>query len=136
VAWRVAEELSRAPLPNDVQVVACHQLAPELASQMSQTARVLFVDATATGAAGEIKLEEVKPGESVAPFSHALTPGALLALSRELYGNSPQAFMISISGANFDHGETLSPKVEAAFTRLLALLARLSRPEPSPVSVG
>ncbi|HUK26512.1 MAG TPA: hypothetical protein VLV49_18180 [Terriglobales bacterium] len=101
----------------------------EPASQMSQSAMVLFMDATAAGEAGEIKLQEVKAELPVVPFTHALSPGALLALSKELYGNTPPVFMISIGGENFEPGESLSPKAEAALTRVLALLAELTKPK-------
>ena len=138
LAWRVAEKLGSMGLPGDVEIITQHQLTPELASHVSQAARVLFIDASATAAAGEISWEEIRPVRSVvAPFSHQLSPAAVLNLSQELYGHSPQAFLISIGAENFEHGESLSPKVEAALTPLLTLLTDLIKPGlSSPVSAS
>ena len=121
VAWRVAEELARASM-EDIEVVAQHQLTPELAFAISRAEAVLFVDADAAASAGEIRCQEVTPRPSAVSLSHELSAAGLLSLSQKLYGKQPRASMISIGGETFAHSESLSPKVEAALPRVLRMV--------------
>ena len=43
-----------------------------------------------------------------------------MALASQLYGASPRAFAVTLTGDCFDHGEGLSPVVAAAIPALVA----------------
>ncbi|MFL5303270.1 MAG: hydrogenase maturation protease [Anaeromyxobacteraceae bacterium] len=103
------------------QVVVAHQLLPEHADLLAGATLAVFVDAREGGAAGALLDEEVVPGGD-APLSHHFAPGHLLALARALHGRAPRALALSVSGADFGHGERLSREVNGA---LLALRERL-----------
>lgn len=105
-AERLAEEL-RDPR---VTVMPCHQLNLEMVEPISQADCVLFIDAAAHGIPGVMSIVHVRP-ITVPPesFSHRLEPGVLLAASMALYGRTPEALALTISGERFDYGETLSP---------------------------
>jgi hydrogenase maturation protease len=93
--------------------LAVHQLTPELMDPIARADRVLFLDAAAEGAPGQIRRRRVEPRAQGA-FTHHVTPEALLAGALALYGRAPEAEIITICGANFSLSDRLSPEVEAA----------------------
>ena len=48
-----------------------------------------------------------------------------MSLARELYGHSPDVYLVSVGVASLDVGERLSPAVEAAVPRVVDALADL-----------
>lgn len=126
LAWRAVEELHRLCLPQAVEIIAQHQLTPELASPVSQVERVLFLDAARRGQPGELRCEPVLPLHASGAFTHDFSTASILSLSQELYGKAPQAYVISLSGECFDHGETISATVEATLPSFVELVVRLT----------
>ena len=55
-------------------------------------------------------------------MSHALTPGAVLAVAADLYGKRPDARLLAIRGRSFAVGEGLTARAEADLERALAFL--------------
>ncbi len=125
VAWRVNAELSRQSLPEGVEIVTQHQLTPELAFPASNAGTVLFLDAAQDGIAGELRCEPVTAQRTSGIFSHEFSPGTILSLAQELYGKCPRAFVVSLSGECFDHGETLSHCVEQNLPRVVSFMMQL-----------
>ena len=105
--------------PN-VEVIARHQLTPELAEPISQADFVMFVDAREGKTPGALSCEPVEPvTDGAAPSTHHMTPSALLTWAKELFGRSPEAMAISIVGESFEFGTALSEPVCAAMPQLL-----------------
>jgi hydrogenase maturation protease len=129
LAWRAVEDLHRLR-QQDVEIIAQHQLTPELASPVSQVERVLFLDAARRGQPGEIRCELVLPVHASGAFTHNFSPASILSLAHELYGKAPQAYVISLSGECFDHGETISATVEAALPGFVELIVRFTEELP------
>jgi len=125
LAWRAADELRSTAPPDEIEIVKLHQLAPELAEDVSRAARVIFVDAAATGKPRTVNCEKVAASAADSASSHSLTPSALLQLAATLYGALPVAFLVSVAGKSFEHGESLSPEVEQALPRLVAKIREL-----------
>jgi hydrogenase maturation protease len=126
VAWQAAEEIRRK-LPSLAEVVCVHQLAPELAEEISRAGTVIFLDATGDGDPGEVTCKTVSP-EPIGPrFSHHLVPAQVLALCDQLYEAKPRGFLISISGQCFDHGDGLSPATMNALPQSVAVVSDLVR---------
>ena len=98
------DELGRA-----VDTVFLQQKAPELAETLSQYGRVVFVDAHVGAFPEAIRRVAVRAGSDHAMVSHHVGPSGLLEIARRLYGNVPEAELISIRGHSFDFGESLSP---------------------------
>lgn len=135
LAWRVADDLERKVDPSNVAILRRHQLAPELAEEMRRCDVAIFVDAAAYGVSGhppgEVRVEEIPEAEpapaGTVRFSHQLSPAILVALAAQLYQARPRTFCATLTGQNFDHGESLSPMVEAALPDLVAAIEDLVR---------
>ena len=120
----VAREIDRLALP-DVRVIVAQQLTPELAADLADARRVVFVDAAITDT--PVRVAELAPDESDPPLTHAPHPGALLALARAIYGHSPEAWLMTVTGENFDHQEGLSELARAHVLLATSQLQRLVR---------
>jgi len=116
LGYAAAERL--LPGDEDVEVMAVHQLTPELAEPVSRAALVIFIDARRDGMPGEVRQEEVLP---LAPpaFWHHVSPGILLGAAQAIYGHHPEAVLFSITGEEFGCREELSPVVAASLPNLL-----------------
>lgn len=132
LGWQAAQQLTTLPWQRDVDVVACHQLTPELSEPVSQAALVIFIDAAQDGLPGLMTERWIVP-DAVGPaaFSHHLTPARLLACALALYGTCPAAVMLSVAGADFGPSEALSPAVQPVLPRVVARVRALVMSEPT-----
>ena len=113
-----------------MQVLATHQLTPELSDWVSRADRVLFIDAARSGDPGTLKCQPVLPVAPAARLSHALSPATLLSMAERLYGRCPTAYLLTIAGYSFDTGQSLSAAVSSALPALRAQLHRLIDIDP------
>ncbi|MFO1523685.1 MAG: hydrogenase maturation protease [Kiritimatiellia bacterium] len=109
----LAEELEDHPVPG-VEAVALHQLVPEVAAKVAEAARVVFVDARADASAPWVRLERIHAAATGGRLAHAFAPAGLLELARDVYHAEPEAWLLSVAGFRFDHGEGLSPSARRA----------------------
>ena len=134
IAWRAADALEGKFSDTDVEILRLHQLAPEVADSLRTRDLVIFLDAACVddiggSRPGEIRVREV-PGTEIAEhrpgqFSHVYSPEKVLDLARELYNATPKAYVITVAGQNFDHGECLSVPVANSVPELLARIHEL-----------
>jgi hydrogenase maturation protease len=112
LGWHAVERLGEMVFQG-VEVLACHQLTPELAQPIGEAELVLFIDASVEGEPGTLVCKPVElttlPPSSL---THEVHPAALLALAQALYGTCPRAFLFSITGDSFNYTDTLSPMVD------------------------
>jgi hydrogenase maturation protease len=95
--------------------VAVCQLTPELAQRIAAARRVVFLDAHAGMAAGEVAVERIEPAEGApGALEHFAAPARLLRLARDAYGAAPEAWLVSMGGRDFGLGERLSPEAKQA----------------------
>jgi hydrogenase maturation protease len=106
---------------SDTTIICCQQWLPEQAEDLSNAERAVFIDASATIAAGEIEVRSVRAASGAATVtSHTLSPDRLMRLARELFGKAPErAFLVTIGGGSFEHGNELSEPVRAAIPAAL-----------------
>ena len=123
--WRAAEAFQHDPGFARTEILTVHQLTPELAESAAHADLVIFVDAALTGAPGTVHSLELSAREECARFSHVLTPQSLMTLAERLYTKRPKAFLVSVSGESFAHGESLSPEVRESLPILVAKLRDL-----------
>ncbi len=125
IGWRVAEKLQPRLNTSRVEVIKCHQLAPEMAEKLRDAALVVFVDAAVDGSPGEWDHQRLRAANSSAVFSHGPTPAALLALAADLYGASPEVHLFTVCGSAFGYGESFSPDVDRALPSVVAEIEAL-----------
>ena len=129
IAWRAADALEDQFSSSEVDILRVHQLAPEMAEEITRCDTVIFMDAASAdgpnGKPGEVRCQEIGLLEGPPRFSHQLSPAAVVALARQLYGARPSAFSVTLAGQCFDHGDSLSPVVQAALPTLVARIAAL-----------
>ena len=121
IGWRVIQKLAKHALNKDCEIIACRQLTPELAEQVSKAELVIFINAEEGKSPGAIQKRAVSPhGEPPPSFSHGLEPHTLLACAQALYGFSPEGILFTVSTASFEFSETLSPEVAGAMPKLIS----------------
>ncbi|MGB5058118.1 MAG: hydrogenase maturation protease, partial [Candidatus Promineifilaceae bacterium] len=92
IGWRVVEEIAnrQSPIANGQwdnphsalrtpQLIAVHQLLPELAEPISETDLVIFVDASVEGEPGAIQVRTIEPAPPrIGAFTHHFDPAGVL----------------------------------------------------------
>ncbi|MGC1645867.1 MAG: hydrogenase maturation protease [Candidatus Sulfotelmatobacter sp.] len=138
LAWRAANQLEEKLSTSEIEILRVHQLTPELAEAVCRCDAVIFVDAAAAAAAdggngqpGRVRSGEIELTREPPPFSHQLSPGAVVTLARQVYGAAPRAFSATLTGQCFDHGDSLSDVVEGAIPLLVARIVELVQFEQS-----
>lgn len=130
VGWTAAQQLESQFSDPGVRVLACHQLTPELAADAAWVDRLVLIDASSETTPGSVVVEKLEPSEiPTNSFSHHLRPTDLLDCARQLYGSCPEAWMVSIGGESFEHGDKLSIPVAAALPEALARVESLVKQE-------
>jgi hydrogenase maturation protease len=124
LGWAVAEQLS-ARADENLQVLKVHQLTPEFAEAISEAELAIFVDAGAHGTPGTLTCERVSAFDADLRFSHDVTPAALIQLAKTLYGKSPKAHLLCVTGKTFEHGELLSAEIAAGIPQVLEKIREL-----------
>jgi hydrogenase maturation protease len=120
----VAERIEARALPG-VRTLVCAQLSPEHAEAVAQARAVVFVDALA-GPELEPGLRPVLPGESPQVTTHAAEPETLLALARDVFGNAPPAWLLTVPAERLGFGTDLSPRTRLGIEVAVAMVGKLA----------
>lgn len=111
IGLRVAAAIATAQHPG-VRVLTCFQLVPELAADLTDARLVVFVDALADPERAGVEVRRITAAETTEWSTHSGDPRALLALTHAVYGRTPEAWWVTVSGEHFGFGEGLSPFAE------------------------
>jgi hydrogenase maturation protease len=127
LGWHAAALLADDPRLAGATIIRRQQLTPELALDISRAARVIFIDAS-NRAPGSVAIEPVAatPAAAAPAWSHHVDPAVLLALARDLYGASPEAFAVSAGAADLGLGEDLSDALAEVLPAVLDAVAGLA----------
>ena len=125
VGSRVAEAVQELDLPG-VTALSCALLTPELADPISKAGRVIFVDAAVDAPAG-VELRPISAAETTQILAHAADPCTLLALARDVFGQIPKAWWLTIPVENLGIGEELSEKARRGFDRAVAEIRKMAK---------
>jgi hydrogenase maturation protease len=124
IGWHAARLLADAPRLDGARIVACHQLAPELAEDVSRASLVVLVDAAAEGDPGSISVRRIgSPPPTSITWSHHLTPETLAGLTEALYGVVPPIVLVSVAAESFAEGDGLSSVLKQALPEVVEVLA-------------
>ena len=124
VGPKTAEAISALNLPG-VEALAYPLLTPELAEPISQAQRVVFVDA-ATDAPNEVQLRKLAPAANSQIMAHAANPDTLLAVARDLFGHTPEAWVLAIPVEDMSIGETLTPFAQRGLATAIEQIKQLA----------
>lgn len=94
-----AARIAELGLP-ELEISTDYQLTVDHALMISRADRVVFVDALMR-ADGPFRFGDVRPATSHDLSSHSLDPSAVLALAATLFGATPEAHVLGISGVEF-----------------------------------
>src|SRR5271157_3912428 len=84
-----------------------YQLNAEDALEVAQHDVVIFADAIGDQPEG-FRFRALFPSASVSFSTHAMIPASVLALSKELYGASPAAYILTIRGYQWEPNSTMT----------------------------
>ncbi|NDJ51824.1 MAG: hydrogenase maturation protease [Chloroflexi bacterium] len=116
----VAERLQAVDWASSVAVMAVHQLTIDLAEEASQVDRLILIDAAQGDPPAALSVETIQADQAAFdPFSHYVTPSALLAATAAIYGRTPVCTLLTINALSLEIGEGLSPVVAARLPELL-----------------
>lgn len=124
VGPRVAELVETLRLPG-VQTLICQQLSPEHADTVARSGRVVFVDA-AVDDLTKVKFRKLVPGDTSQLMAHAADPRTILALARDVFGRTPEAWWLTIPAVNLGFGADFSPAAESGIQAALAEIKGLA----------
>jgi len=105
-----------------LEMLVEYQLQVENVLDLEGRARVVFVDAALEGER-PFRCGRVEAGADRTPFTHALSPEALLASHRDVAGEPPEAWLLAIKGERFGLGEPLSDAAKAHLDAAVAFFA-------------
>jgi hydrogenase maturation protease len=120
----IAENVLTWHLPG-VVVRSCHQLVPELVEDLKSAERVLFVDSAANE--GDVRLRKIFAQPMRQSLTHSCDPCSLLALAHELYGRTPEGWLLTIPGSCFEISEENSPVARKNMAQALAEIKDFSQ---------
>ena len=133
----VADRLAAEPLPPGTRVVSRHVLTADLVPDIAASELVVFLDADVDGDPGRVACRRLLPdADAVSTMAHFLDPRELLAWSQTLYGNLPEAWLVSLAGVSFDFASyQLSGAADAGVETMLAKVRELiGAPRRPPAS--
>jgi hydrogenase maturation protease len=113
----VAERL-RGMLHPGNRILTFHQLDPVVLDEVQDSDLVVFVDATVEKLGNGMQWRRVRPERSgFAHTTHHFKPTLLLSLLSSLHQREPEAWLVSVQGDDFGHGEGLTEETRARAVR-------------------
>jgi hydrogenase maturation protease len=128
---RAAHAVAAWGLPR-VEVLAVHQLSPELADPLAAAERAVFLDAHSASSAPTARVRRISPATPPAGGGHASDPRTLLALAERAFGRAPEAWWITMPASDFSFGAALSPVAECGIAEALKAIRPLLGLRTSP----
>ncbi len=115
------ESIRPVAAENNWSLESNYQLNVEDAMTISAFDVVVFVDATReSNAASPFQWRRLLPKESLTFTTHAMSPETVLALSEELYGAKPKAFLLTIPGSAWEVSTELTAAAQKNLNIALA----------------
>jgi len=115
----------------EVELHSLHQLTPDVALTVAadEVAVVIFVDtrvAVLEQGQPALQLIPLASGQGASSLGHQLGAATIMAYASLLYQKCPPAWLLTVPGVDFDHGEGLSEIARKALQTLPALLDELT----------
>ncbi len=124
VGYRIAEAIADWNFP-EIKVIASHQLTPELALEIANCDRVIFVDAALPGNQKTVDLQVLRMPQFISLQTHCSDPKELLGLAFQLYGSCPMAYQVLVPTQTMSFTEELSKTAQLGFETALQKIQSL-----------
>lgn len=111
LGWKLGDLIAESGF-KEVSVEYRYQLQVEDAQFITHYDAVIFSDATEQHNEKGFSFSKCIPANTYFYSSHRQSPETVLYLSNELYGKFPEAWILAISGYNWELGEGLSEHAE------------------------
>jgi len=125
-----AAEIEKLGLPG-VTSRDNYQLVIEDSVEIAAHDIVWFVDAARTGAE-PYEVRALSPALDIAFTSHLVKPEVLLAIAKQYYGKSPEAYLLGIRGYEFEFLEGLSDRARDNLAQAMVLIRDQLGAVPEP----
>lgn len=122
IGWRAVELIERTD--DEIDVIKCQQLTPELAEAIGQASLVIFLDASVDQAPGTVSSRPLAK-EVPAAWSHQLSPAQLIALAEEMNWTAPPAYLITGGVDHIGWSEGMTPRAEQCAVEMAGAAERL-----------
>lgn len=140
VGSKVAEMIANWHLPS-IKSMSVDHLTPELINDIVATDYVIFVEACGgESCARTTQIDPIIPGgqpartlQSVASSCQPLT---LLNLTQQLYGRTPQAWLLQVPTESFEFGEALSATAQRGYDRAVRTIDQFLKTYQEPACVA
>ena len=96
-----------------VRFMSRFQLMVEDITLMRGNELVIFVDASVKQDISSFAFERVDPDPHPAFTMHAVSPGFLLALYEEMYGETLPVYLLHVRGYEWEFGKEISPRARS-----------------------
>jgi len=128
----VAERVRRLIGSERTRVFIRQILTPDLAGDIEDSQRVVFIDASMQLPPGTVSEQILVPEmNSNSVMVHSLTPSELLGWCSHAYGKAPEAILIAVGGFRYELGESLSPEIRRTVRSLVTRTLELTTGIPS-----
>lgn len=107
LGWAFLDEIKKRKVPGD-ELIYKYQLNIEDAEMISEADTIIFIDAYSGELENGFSFEECLPIDSFEFTTHALSPGVIVSLCKNLYDAEPNAFVLKIQGAEWGLKKGLS----------------------------
>lgn len=97
-------------IEHNVEKIKVQELTFDMAEIFKDYDMVIFIDASLEG--DEVVFRRIKEESTFSPLTHHTPCEELLSWTRLLYGKTPEFYLLSIRGYDFDFGEELSEKAK------------------------
>ena len=132
LGYYAAQSLSELVKDEKIKIITCHQLTPELAAEVARFEKVIFIDASIGEQPGILRVTKIAHTQTAKSiFSHQLDPESILACSQALYGQVPEAYLVTITANSFEYIEDLSVAVRNRLPELTDAIYQLIGFEPA-----
>lgn len=118
LGWAFLDDVKKK-LPPNIELIYKYQLNIEDAELISKADRVLFIDAFSGKLENGFKYEKCLPLDSFEFTTHALSPGVIVSLCKNLYDWEPDASVLKIQGSEWELKDGLSKLAEINLQKAL-----------------
>ena len=119
LGWAFLDAL-QDEIDHEVECIYKYQLNIEDAELISKADKVLFIDADNRKLKKGFEMVKCVAKDSFEFTTHALSPGVIIALAKNLYDKSPESYVLSIRGEEWELREGLGTRAKNNLSQALA----------------